>query len=309
MPRNHPRLNQTSISMLQTWRANVDLQILVYESNPEAPDLREISKVTDYVVAYSCKGNATLREEIETNKNLILSQRETTADKSELKRVAKQVMNKAASSRLIPKAEASVLLANLSLTTCSEYIEPISISNSRKLTVKATPQKNNFLQQYQRRPLQYEQLSLHAYYEIYQRDILNKKPSIPHYIGVSRAPVFPVTEEYARHVLVVYKPWREYPCQPTWKKDFESFIRSPMCPKSARLTYDRVMQRFYDRTTFIEPKASHYNSRQPISQDDNEIMLLTGLSASSANTDTTEFSGVERGNDFPWCQPPVVRFR
>ena len=92
MPRNHPRMNQTSTSLIQTWQANCDIQILIYKSNPDAPDLREISKVTDYVVAYSCKGNSTLQEEIETNKNLILSVKESTSDNAKLKRVCKQVM-------------------------------------------------------------------------------------------------------------------------------------------------------------------------------------------------------------------------
>ena len=123
MPRNHRRINQTSIDLIQTWRGNCDIQILIYDSDPDNFDLKEISKVTDYVVAYSCKGNATLREEVDMNKKLILATEESTYDEAELRRVCKQVMNKAAASRLIPKAEASVLVANLSLSTCSDYIE------------------------------------------------------------------------------------------------------------------------------------------------------------------------------------------
>ena len=83
MPRNHSRINQMSSLLIQTWRANCDIQILIYESNPDDPDLKEISKVTDYVVAYSCKGNSTWQEEIETNKNMILSMKESTSDNAE----------------------------------------------------------------------------------------------------------------------------------------------------------------------------------------------------------------------------------
>ena len=71
MPRNHARVNQTSLDLIQTWRGNCDIQIMIYESNPDNFNLREISKVTDYTVAYSCKGNATLREEIDNNQKLI----------------------------------------------------------------------------------------------------------------------------------------------------------------------------------------------------------------------------------------------
>ena len=84
MPRNHCRVNQTSTNLIQTWRGNCDIQILIYDSDPDNFDLKEISKVTDYVVAYSCKGNTTHREEIDTNKKLILAMDESTYDEGEL---------------------------------------------------------------------------------------------------------------------------------------------------------------------------------------------------------------------------------
>ena len=48
------------------------MQILVYDCDPLKPDLSEIARVTDYVVAYSCKGNASIKEEREQLKNLVL---------------------------------------------------------------------------------------------------------------------------------------------------------------------------------------------------------------------------------------------
>lgn len=71
LPRNNPRLSQASIDMLQSWRGNCDVQILIYDSSPNSPALEEIAVVTDYVVAYSSKGNKTLREEREQNMLLI----------------------------------------------------------------------------------------------------------------------------------------------------------------------------------------------------------------------------------------------
>ena len=76
MLRNHPRVNQTSHDLIQTWIGNCDIQIMIYESDPDNFNLREISKVTDYIVAYSCKGNATLWEETENNQRLILGTEE-----------------------------------------------------------------------------------------------------------------------------------------------------------------------------------------------------------------------------------------
>jgi len=73
MPRNHARVHQSSLNLLQSWRGNCDIQILVYNCNPKYPSMSEIARVTDYVVAYSCKGNTTIREEREQNKHLILA--------------------------------------------------------------------------------------------------------------------------------------------------------------------------------------------------------------------------------------------
>jgi hypothetical protein len=45
--------------MLQSWRANCDIQIFLYQSDPNNPNLDEIAAVTDYIVSYTCKGNET----------------------------------------------------------------------------------------------------------------------------------------------------------------------------------------------------------------------------------------------------------
>ena len=93
---------------------------------------------------------------------------ESTYDTGELKRVCKQVMNKAASSRLISKAEASVLLGNFSLTMRSEYIESVSLVKS--MNVRSNDGINGnatFLDQYQNRPQHQSGLSLHAFHKFY----------------------------------------------------------------------------------------------------------------------------------------------
>lgn len=73
MPRNHRRINQSSLDMLQSWRGNCDLQILVYTCDPMHPDIGEIAKVTDYVVSYACKGSTTVKEEKEQNKRIVMA--------------------------------------------------------------------------------------------------------------------------------------------------------------------------------------------------------------------------------------------
>jgi hypothetical protein len=73
MPRNNSRLNQTSVDLLQSWRANCDVQILMYDCDPKKPSIADLARVTDYVVGYSCKGNSTSQEEKEQYNYLALA--------------------------------------------------------------------------------------------------------------------------------------------------------------------------------------------------------------------------------------------
>jgi hypothetical protein len=45
--RNHTRILQTSLFCLQAWRANCDVSIMIYYSDPSCPDLNKIAEVTD----------------------------------------------------------------------------------------------------------------------------------------------------------------------------------------------------------------------------------------------------------------------
>jgi len=70
--RNHNKLLQTSLYCLQAWHTNCDISILLYESNPTYPNAKEIATVTDYVIGYACKGNATLNIEKKQVKDFAL---------------------------------------------------------------------------------------------------------------------------------------------------------------------------------------------------------------------------------------------
>lgn len=300
------------MDILQSWRGNCDMQILVYESDPDNPNIKEISRVTDYVVSYNTKGNTTYMEEKETTKHIIMSAEEITGGDMDLKRVCKKVMNKAATRRLISKQEASVLIADLQLTLCSEHIETVSISKSKRITIEtpslsATTKK--LIDTYAKRGTQYEELSLHEFFFVYREDICRKQPAIPHYVGVNGYPCFPVSEGYARHVLICYKPWRVYPDQKSWKEDFNRFINSPKCPISARMTYDRVLQRHFDGTTFVDPIAKEVDhSNNPVSKTDEIALLLTGMGAKGdAKIDIDIFDRIEKGESHKWDNPPKVR--
>ena len=313
MPRNHPRLNQTSRYLLQSWRANCDVQILVYDSSPSKPNLAEIAKITDYVVSYQCKGNHSWKEEQEQMKKLVLAAEDILGDKHDLRRVAKQVMNKVSSKRIISKQEAMVLLGDLDLTYCTETIESVSINNSTRL--KEGPENKTdtrFTTQYSNRPHECEEMSLYDYFLFLKNDGKNgrkgRKYIIPNFIGFSGNPQFPVKEPYARHTIITYTPWRKYPVNRNWLAEFETYIHTRKCLPSCRLAYDRVMLRHYHNLSYYEATASRADhSRNTIPDDIEELMTLVGLTAAEVDdAETKRMNSLDKGKEYDWDRDPIV---
>ena len=72
MTRTHSkRVVQNSKTLLKSWRANCDVKLLLYFSDPRFPDIGEIEDVCKYVVAYTGKRHQTTRQEKDAIQNLI----------------------------------------------------------------------------------------------------------------------------------------------------------------------------------------------------------------------------------------------
>ena len=65
-------MNQTSLPLLQSWRANVDVKILIYDHDPRFIDSEDIANVVNYIVSYISKGNQSFTEEKNMISNVIL---------------------------------------------------------------------------------------------------------------------------------------------------------------------------------------------------------------------------------------------
>lgn len=61
------RVFQHSRTFLKTWRANCDVKLLLYNSDPSMPNMTEIDNIVRYIVAYTSKKSKTHSEE----KNII----------------------------------------------------------------------------------------------------------------------------------------------------------------------------------------------------------------------------------------------
>ena len=211
-----------------------------------------------------------------------------------------------------------ILLADLNLTDCTEALETVSINNSKAL--RRTEEKStdsSFITKYANRPRDSmsENMSLHEYFMEFKNQHSQRskrkgnKFAIPNFVGMSGAPVFPVTDSYARHVLIVHRPWRKYPANLEWTEEFNRFIHCKECPKPAKIPYLRAMTRYYDQLTGYEPKSSVADhSRNPISEEDSELLILVGLSGSDSDVkDRGLIECLHKGTTHKWDSPPKVR--
>ena len=66
------RVVQHSKTLLQAWRGNCDIKLLLYFSDPSHPDIGEIEEVCRYIVAYTSKKHSTAKQEKNTIHDLIM---------------------------------------------------------------------------------------------------------------------------------------------------------------------------------------------------------------------------------------------
>lgn len=360
LAREHKRVNQTPAHALQSWRGNCDVQVLLYKSKPGELDIAEVAQVVDYIIAYSCKGNATLKEELTQTRNLVMYSTELTGCQRDVQRVCRQVLNKAASSRLISKQEATVMLANLPFTYSTETVENVSVSSTKSIGDVACGENSELIvPSYKNRldkitpssPLHefLRCLSLYDYFLLiknvlppsknkhkntkkflamheaeggnksllqyfvslkYKKHPKARNYIIPSFVGIKTKPCFPITDPYARAVITIYRPWTELPSPSTdWKHPFHVFINSRYCPKSVQLAHMRVVQRHYQKTTFLEPKHSSVDhTNNVVSEDDLETMELLGMQAGDDGGDDLNVRHLPKGEDFNWNRPQLTRF-
>ena len=205
LPRNNKRLTQSSAFLVQSWRANCDVQILLYETDPLHPDPSEIAKATDYIVAYACKGVETLQEERNQMVSLVMAAHETFGDHTDVQRLARQLLNKTIGEKMISKQEAMVLVGQLRLVHCSESIDTVSISGYYKLDKNST--STTFLKKYATRAAQDRHLTIHQFF--------HKEKTIPlfpplHTQNTFHIMLVPVHNRLSHHQFHLQDPWYSY---------------------------------------------------------------------------------------------------
>jgi hypothetical protein len=311
LQRKNRRIVQSSLALAYGWRANCDVQMLIYESNPDCPDPGDVTRVTDYIVAYACKGVESLTEEREQTKSLILSAKEDAIGKQDVQRVARKALNRSLGEKLVSKQEAMVQLARLDLFLCSEMITSVSLSGYYKLGT-AGEGSTTVLAKYARRDLSRETVqnqSLHSFFlDTEGWHDKQKKYTIPHFTGASCTPVYPPTTDYARAVLLTHQPWhRKFIVDDRdFLSEFWDFIQSPLCPSIVKVPFFQVYMRHLSKKSYVEPTSNAEGiSYEEFSQDiPDDLALAVTLVSNLSGDAASDNEGYEfdYGVDHDWTQ-------
>jgi len=198
-----------------------------------------------------------------------------------------------------------VLLAGLPLVSCSESIKTVSISGFYKVTDQRS---SSLLTRYKRRDASMSNLSLHQFF--FEAHKNEKNTCVPHYVGSSTTPKYPLTESYARSMLLIHKPWIK-----SWKKpattcveEFTSFLQQAPCPKSVKLAVARAKARHENGDKYKEPTAEASPAEggfRTDTLDDETRHFMEFVTSFNQNIDpNSAFASitVNRGLDFDWGQ-------
>ena len=330
MPRNHSRLLQSSVVAAQSWRANQDVSVIMYKSDPNEPDVQEIARMTEYIVSYACKGNATHKEEVQMSKALIQNYVETTDDKNDVSRMVSQIINKISSSRLIPLQEVMVILTGLKLIHCSEVFDDVSLYTT-KISSKKTPGQtsSNIKNQYIRREQKYEDYSFFEFFHLKKncldrgqlknwRQVFHGKRGrkkimhILHLNGGSTRVTYPVETDYAKTMLALHKPWRrldDIMTRDVKGRFYELMKEMKNKQLGTQVQYDLAMYDYYagyQRRPEVTaaPMQTHPEN---MSEEDRNIELLTG-STGNVKDSTVEHDSLslDFGLNFEWDKEPPL---
>jgi hypothetical protein len=240
----------------------------------------------------------------------------TGDSKKDSSKLAKQVMNKSLAHKMISKQENMVHLAGLDLHLCSETIEIVSISGSYRLSEDNHVSKaNTVLKRYGSRK-DNQEMSFDDYFNLSRNKNKkeNKKIIIPHYVGGKCLPTFPPTKDYARSVLLLYKPWigRFIDEDRDFLHEFYRFITSPECPAKVKISFRRMEHRFNTKSGHKEPisKMEAVNYAQfsmDISEETKEAVDIASTFPVGCedNEDTLLDYKFDKGVDFDWSVPTI----
>ena len=335
LKRSESRMKQTSFTMLQSWRANCDIALLIYTQDPLKINEKDIAAISGYVTSYCTKGNATHKAEIETISAMILSMKNDFSE-GNLGTItaARKIFNTFMTDRIISKAESSCDILNLPLYKCTEIFRSIPLSTYTKIIQKKTQNRQgkyrNIVSEYSARTKEFH-ISLSEFFykankpsesstsdknRLLKRDNL-AKTIIAHPTGLQNSASFPITWQYAKAALILHKPWNKrnrLACdsfnqtkhnQINIINEYLSFLQEKNCPKELRLQFE-VAKESYERS-IKQRQCAHNLDGEAFVFDENITQAAKEMIQSqlSFNNMFSEL-GLERGEDYQWDKPTTT---
>ena len=221
--RNDERLNSHNRVMLENWRANVDLQVIVDEK-----------ACAKYMTKYDAKGEPRSKSASKILKLSVTSLQNHDRVSSAVKKTMIQV----AGDRDMAAQETAHMLLSLPLVACTYSFIAVSLQNSRRLNLDAENDggdvlQKSVLQEYgerttstQSRYTGLSKLNLMQYtsqYTKYRGQLIKRaNPCIVRtFPKVLPNPKGPRFGEYCKYQLIKFKPWESQPSN-VWDNEEES---------------------------------------------------------------------------------------
>ena len=224
--------------------------------------------------------------------------------------VVRKLFNSIPSTRIIFRQESVMEIAKLPLTTCSEQIIPVHAIGYYRIGHNSV--SNNIMSLYAHRKDNFNQSFADFFYNLYESKTTAKTP-IMHINGLNGNPVYPVSYDYARCVLIFYKPWRGI--NKDLLKDrmqvineFQQYIHSDECPVSVKQAYLRAKLRYENGQEFIDINREEDEYVFHNNGPSNDVELNRFIQYSNSFTRQAKDFGMmdgyklNIGRNYNWCR-------
>ena len=242
-------------------------------------------------------------------KSLILQTKDEQNNVTDIIRLARKILNDSLKSKVISRQEAIFQLMGLSLCSCSEFIDTVSISGNVKLgTNKAS--KSTFLYKYSVREKIFHNLSLYDYFNVYNNQIKKStKIKIPHIVGGKIQSNDVNDLNYMRSILLVHMPWYQNfmikTDTPDLQEKFIHFLHDKHnCPESVRLDYYRALraQQMFNEPVALKDDIDYDNFAYKIDPNIEELVEIAGTFASNVTNFEQDQYNYDYGINYNWSK-------
>ena len=257
--RNDPRLNSHSHLLIQNWRANVDLQVVV-----------DVHACARYMAKYVAKAEPRSK----SVSDIFTSCVQACPHDGNSTSVLRSAMIRAVGERDISAQETAHMLLSLPLTSCTFSFCILSLTGDRKIKRDAETDKlslhHSFLELYSRRTtnLQLSLLQFASEYIEYKGEL--KKRSTPVIVRAfpfySSDPAGDNYNLYCKYQLIKHQPWVGQPCNAwgggdgtpsQWIEEYHSFLQTDTAVQGIPYLNDEIrrsQQRLEEADSEDEPE-------------------------------------------------------